>query len=357
MIHDIIKNIGHRFFPYLIEPYRKTRIWFNYWKNIPGQLHDAIQIRNKTFNFKMDEPVCLDTYYKGEDIKPSIPGIIFMVDGKLWHGGLSDRLRGIMTTFKVAQKKKIPFHIFWNYPFSLEDYLEPSGNIDWRIKEEDISFSQNEAYPVVIMETTEPQTHINNYLRLAMALYNPMIQTHVYSNAYNAKGEYAKLYHQLFKPSKKLQLEIDRHISAIGSEYVAFTFRFLNLLGDFVEHSMYSLTNDKKIELIDKIKIEFFSIIKKLPQNYKILITSDSVYFLKQIAIWDSRIYVVPGDVQNIDLVNKKNENAWTKTFVDQQLLMRAKKVYLMRTGRMYKSGFPCLAAEIGGIPFIDHKF
>ena len=71
----------------------------------------------------------------------------------------------------------------------------------------------------------------------------------------------------------------------------------------------------------------------------------------------DERIYIVPGDVKNIDLAKGEFKDAWLKTFTDQQLIMLAEKVYLMRTGRMYRSGFPRFAAEIGGRPFVYHQF
>ena len=66
---------------------------------------------------------------------------------------------------------------------------------------------------------------------------------------------------------------------------------------------------------------------------------------------------MVEGDIKNIDMTVGDFPEVWLKTFTDQQLLMGAKKVTLMRTGKMYKSGFPRFAAEVGGVEFIDHVF
>ena len=89
----------------------------------------------------------------------------------------------------------------------------------------------------------------------------------------------------------------------------------------------------------------------------KILVTSDSRKFLDLAADIDSRIYIVPGEVKNIDLLKGEYPDAWMKTFIDQQLLMHASHVTLMITGKMYNSGFPRFAAEVGGAQYSIHRF
>lgn len=355
--HNFLKNIAHSLFPFAIMPYRKFRVYMNYLGNIPNELHDAFIIRNGGKDFRMSYPDNLTSGYTEQSISPSVTGIIFMVDGKLFHGGPTDRLRGILTTYKFARQHNIPFHIHWVYPFHLTDYLIPAGELNWEIKDSEISYSAKEAYPVVIMQTNEPQTRLMNWLRLRMANYVRKKQIHVYSNADNARHSFYKLYHELFKPSPKLQAQLDLHLSKIGNKYYAFTFRFLNLLGDFKEHMQLTLSDEEANNLIGKVCDEFNVLAQDVPIDYKILVTSDSLRFLKIAQNLDSRIYIVPGMVQNIDLVKTRNEDAWMKTFVDQQLIMHAEKVYLLRTGKMYKSGFPEFAANIAQKTFFDHNF
>jgi len=109
--------------------------------------------------------------------------------------------------------------------------------------------------------------------------------------------------------------------------------------------------------LIRKVTDEFMSLAMRVPAQKKILITSDSPRFLRHISATEPRIYIVPGDVQHTDYAQNAGDDLWLKTFVDQHLLMHASRITLMRTGKMYKSGFPRFAAEVGGVEFIDHQF
>lgn len=359
-LYSFLRSIGHKYFPGLIVPFRETRIYIKYFGNIPDQIHDINQIKNGEYNFKSQDAISLEKYYTKDDNKNAIDGIVFMCDGKLFHGGPSDRIRGILTTYREAKKRNIPFFIHWNYPFNLEEFLVPSGPVNWKINDNYLSYSKNQAYPVVIMHTREPQALCNNRLRLKAALNilnNRSLQIHVYSNAPNSKRHYKKLYQELFKPSELLQKEINYHLNILGDLFYSFTFRFLELLGDFIDHSDIILSDDDAENLIAKVKTEFGKYLKRVPEDYKILVTSDSIRFLESIKCMDPRIYIVPGKIQNIDMIRKKNHSAWLKTFVDQQLIMHAEKVFLLRTGRMYKSGFPEFAAIIGGKPFYDIKF
>ena len=93
-----------------------------------------------------------------------------------------------------------------------------------------------------------------------------------------------------------------------------------------------------------------------MPKNYKCLVTSDSFTFLEHIKNIDERIYTIEGKISHIDFENSNKEEI-LKMFVDQNMIMGAKKVFLFKTEDMYKSGFSKLAARLGGKKFIYHKF
>ena len=167
------------------------------------------------------------------------------------------------------------------------------------------------------------------------------------------------MYKELFKPSNLLSEEINKHLEALGENYWSFSFRFCMLLGDFTDVATVvpePLSPKESEELIYKNIKELQTLMKDLPEGYKCLITSDSRIFLEKVATVDRRIYIVPGQISHID-VDKKSEDAWLKVFVDQNLIMKADKVFLLKTGRMYKSGFAEYAALIGGKEFIYHDF
>lgn len=275
-----------------------------------------------------------------------------MYDGLILHGGLTDRERGLLTTYKEAKRRGIPFYIHWNHPFELTDYLQPA-TFDWRIKPEEISYSAADSFPVLIQD----HWRVSSRLRLTGALRNRRKQTLVYSNSDNGRGSYAELYKELFRPTERLERAIKFHLDKLGEHYWAFSFRFIGLLGDFKDQPDYRLTNDEKEKFMAKVVAEFKKQLRQVPHNYKVLVATDSPEFLKLAPSIDSRIYVVEGDVKHLDITKSENEDVWLKTFVDQYLLMNAKKVILMRTDRMYKSGFPRFAAEVGGKGFCYHRF
>lgn len=284
--------------------------------------------------------------------RPAKEGIVCMYDGRILHGGLTDRVRGLLTTYREARCRKIPFYIHWDHPFRLEEFLEPA-TFDWRIRPEEIARSARHAFPVLIQD----HRRVSNRLRLLGALFRRRRQTLVYSNADNAKGHYAQLFRELFRPTPLVEREVSRHLEALGGRYWAFSFRFIGLLGDFHDQQKDRLSPQEAGRFIKKVTDEFLKELEAVPEGHRVLVATDSPTFLRLAPTLDPRIYVVEGDLKHLDMSPGDYREAWLKTFVDQFLLMRASRVTLMRTGRMYRSGFPRFAAEVGGVPFVDHPF
>lgn len=290
---------------------------------------------------------------------PEKEGVIFMCDGKLNHGGLTDRLRGLLTSFEHAQKRRIPFYINWHSPFILEQYLQPN-EIDWRISPKQISYNKRYAFPVMLWEyAADKHRSLANKINLDMALINPKKQVHVYSNSNNSKGRYATLFSKLFKPTPLVKNELNSHLDKLGLHYWSFSFRFQQLLGDFKDICGITLSTQEQESLIKQVISEVKHVMTDIPENYKVLVASDSMRFIDAIKNLDTRFYSVEGRISHVDLDSSANDNTdvWLKTFIDQLLIMNAEKVFLFKTGQMYNSGFPRFAAEIGGKPFILHEF
>ena len=298
-------------------------------------------------------------YNRGDSIvKKAGNRVIFMCDGELYHGGLTDRIRGALTTYYLAKRFKMPFFINWISPFKLETYLEP--NIyDWRISPEEIDYDIRISTPLVF-HTFPPKRYwkrnLLSFYILLQWLAKKGKDKHVYTNFYFPKYRFPILYKELFRPSNILLEEINKHSVILGKNYWSFSFRFHKLLGDFNDVIGEPLSPKAAEELIYKNIKELKALIQDLPQCYKCLITSDSKIFLDKVASIDSRIYIIPGQISHID-VDKSSDNVWLKCFVDQNLIMNAEKVFLLRTGDMYKSGFAEFAALIGEKEFIYHSF
>ena len=174
---------------------------------------------------------------------------------------------------------------------------------------------------------------------------------------YKRQGHYAGLFRELFRPTPLVQREVDRHLKELGAKYHAFSFRFIGLLGDFHDQQEDRLLPGEAEAFLAKVADEFRKELKAVPEGHRVLVATDSPTFLSLAPKLDPRIYVVEGDLKHLDMSPGDYREAWLKTFVDQFLLMHASKVTLMRTGRMYRSGFPRFAAEVGGVPFADHAF
>ena len=187
---------------------------------------------------------------------PSI--YLFRVDGRVGHGGMFDRLKGLISVYAVAKAQGKPFRILFTYPFRLETYLEPR-DYDWRLREGELSerfpkarpvFAYGECYnPVRIMKKRRRQTHF--YYG-----YNSLDKINEH---FGTDYDWGRLYHELFRPTPYLQQYLDHYQKEIGSDYIVVHTRFLNLLGDKTETDINpELPVEQRQALMDQIieKIE-----------------------------------------------------------------------------------------------------
>ena len=283
--------------------------------------------------------------------RPSGKMIVQIVEkGHFYSGGMADRFKGAVTAFAWSKINGAEFRIKYDYPFRLEDYLEPA-EYDWRLKEED--FLKSILHTRVLYARGEPG-------RRLMKLKTGR-QVHYYGNMncleYMARQtglsfDWGTLYKELFRPGKCLSECLQEQRKAIGTkDYVAAVFRFQNMLGDFKEYSFKSLEDrDAKENLIDKC----LSAVKGLAERYpgqKILVTSDSATFLSRVSAFDF-VYVIPGKVVHLGSEAGEDYDVYMKSFVDFYMLSESSHVYCIGTQEMYPSEFPMYAAKINDIPF-----
>lgn len=303
-----------------------------------------------TFTSQLDYRRSLAKYYSSHTEEEYIsPSIIYMADGKIIHGGLADRIRGMVTLYVFSKKKGIDYRIYFTSPFLLSDYLEPNL-FDWQIDKRELSYNSSVSKAVIVKNN-----RIDNdiYLEKRLGKYVGKVQLHVYTNASSKNVDFKKEFAELFKPSGALNAALETNMRALREEYVSITFRFQQLLGDFKEGNYRKLDDSDKTKLIERCD----QFVNEVRQNHstmnKILITSDSVSYLKHATEKFNFVYTIPGVVLHIDYTNNGAGLAYMKSFVDLFMLSRAKKLYSFSTGPMYKdSGFAELAAAIGGNPY-----
>lgn len=307
-------------------------------------------------NFRFRHKLLLPLYKGKTDRKTKISGektIIYMVQPETtFSGGLSDRLRGIVSIYAECKRQGLPFRIVFE-PLHLEDYLLPN-QYDWRIDEDDVCWDTKMVYPCVLLtyhnNSKNSWQHFVQSTVLKSYIRKPYKQIHIYSNMICRDREYAPLFHELFKPVPELQRLIGYHLKRLGGEngYISLTFRFRQLLGDFKEGGETLPWNERKSYIEKCVKA-----VEKLHEKHvgqKILVTADSHTFLEELSRQGFPfVYVMPGKVVHIGFTFDADKKIYMKSFLDMYMLSLAHTVYQALDTKLMRSSFPIRAALMGG--------
>lgn len=202
-----------------------------------------------------------------------------------FSGGLSDRLRGIVSVYAECKRQGRPFRIVFE-PLHLEDYLAPN-EYDWRIWEDEIDWDLAKSYPCVLLTYhNDPHNSWQHFVQssvLRSYFRKHCHQLHVFTNMIPSDEEYQTLFHELFRPTDDLQQLIGYHLEKLGGKgnYISCTFRFRQLLGDFKEGGD-TLPVEQREAYIERC----IETVKKLHKQYgdkNILVTADSSTFLSEL--------------------------------------------------------------------------
>jgi len=278
--------------------------------------------------------------------------VIFMADGVMHHGGLCDRLKGIISVYSICKSKNIPFRIFFVSPFPLYDYLLPN-QYDWKIDESDICRHKKEALPVFCGNNG---THVETpFLRrwLVKNVKKDFKQIHIYTNVPLIKNKkFSILFNELFKPSDEIIRSIKDFKSQIKPNYVTASFRFSKLLGDFKDEAYSVLDEEDRISLMNQAKDEIIKLREKVGEEKDIVLMSDSSTFIKYTTTQLPYVKFIPGVPVHMDFANSSEKASFMKDFLDLLVISEADDVYLFKNPQMYNSAFPRIGALIGNRPF-----
>lgn len=263
--------------------------------------------------------------------------VIFMVDGKIHHGGMADRLRGLVSAYNISLELGFAFKIHFVSPYKLEDYLLPN-TFDWTIKDNEISYNSKFSKVAYIRShTINPHRLKESIDRAKRGKYK---QLHIYSNAEYFPRPFSTCFAELFKKADDMQELINWNKSQIGYIYISVTFRFQQLLGDFKEGNFQVLDEKDANVLIDECLEAVNKIHKMHPEYKKVLVTSESPTFLNAVTQFDY-VHVIPGDVQHIDFNSSLIDRSVNlKSFVDLFMISEAEKSILVYSEPLYLSAF-----------------
>lgn len=292
-------------------------------------------------------------YYNQKDNEQN-KDVVFTCNGWIWHGGLADRIKGMIGVYDWCQQNGRVFRINFTHPFCLQDYLIPN-QYDWIPQR--ISYDRRHTIPRVCLMEPRTSRHKDVLSRrdelivswLDDNLNFKQFQVHVYTNMFRQDVDYSKCFHELFKPCERLQKEIDGHLQNIGGKYISISFRFTTLLGDFTDCTGAPLPENEQKQLIERSLNVVHEIASYAPVHDKILITADSEKFLSRVMNVEN-VYVIPGKVGHIDYDHGEDVNM--KTFLDFYMISEAEKVYLAKGPSMYNSAFAKTAAMVNNRPF-----
>lgn len=282
--------------------------------------------------------------------KPNRTTIVICFDGVVSHGGLLDRLKGIISFYEMAQLSNVDFKIYFNHPFHLSDFLEPN-HVDWKINQlkfnpiqDTVLYLMNnfEVNPLNLIHPTKKKTY---FVYCNIDYLQTMHTSYSESEIHNL---WRKNYQILFKQSAVLQQEI---LKLPQENSIVCHTRFTTLMGDFADTTSIVLNEDEKVVLVDKI-LEKINIIQLQNENMPIYVLSDSIAFLNIIKE-NANFKTLPGTPKHVDVKNSTSSmGEHLKTFTDFYFMSKCEQVFLVKIDNMYNSGFSKYAAIIGNKPF-----
>lgn len=286
--------------------------------------------------------------------------VVFMaLNETTFSGGLSDRLRGIVSVYAECKRQGRPFRIVFE-PLHLEDYLAPN-EYDWRIGEDEIDWDLTKSYPCVLLtyhnDSHNSWQHFVQSSVLRSYFRKHCHQLHVFTNMIPSDEEYRTLFHELFRPTDDLQQLIGYHLEKLGGKgnYISCTFRFRQLLGDFKEGGD-TLPVEQREAYIERC----IETVKKLHKQYgdkNILVTADSSTFLSELKEKSlPYVYVMPGKVVHLGFTADASKTVYMKSFLDMYMLSFSGTVYQATDKLLMRSTFPQRSALLGGTPYREIK-
>ena len=284
--------------------------------------------------------------------------IICMYDGRMDHGGIADRLRGVVSSYDVCKQLGYDFRIFFNHPFRLEDYLVPA-QVDWRIRDDELCYNPQDAEAMFCGSNGTLVEPFFQRLWFMKRFREAHRQLHVYTNALllPRSQRYGELFRELFKPSERLEQALARYSQPLKGCYVTMSLRFIGLLDDFKERDGRHIAPEEQQRLMDRCVDKIRELHASEAPGKLVLLTSDSTRFLNYAAGCLDFVRFIPGDVVHIDYADKTSDDINMKLFVDMFMISRAERAFLLQAQGMYNSGFPRRAAQITGIPFTHIRF
>tara|TARA_B100000029_G_scaffold482979_1_gene533695 strand:+ start:168 stop:1130 length:963 start_codon:yes stop_codon:yes gene_type:complete len=297
-------------------------------------------------------------FKKDQDYKNKKLLIYYCCDFSL-SGGLTDRLKGIISAYQISNITKRNFQIICNKPFSMINVLH-ENKIKWHTNQKELqkkNLWMAKHYNLIDLTN---KTLIKKSIQKISNDKSNIIALKInqdYSTILNQYSQNSLEWNEYFDHLFHLSPFTKESISSYSKKYnwnqvIGIHCRFINLLGDNIEHGKV-LSKNKQIKIIQKIISNLEKILIK-NINHKILVCSDSNHFLsviKENPQLQKNIIVIEGtpkhsEKNDIDSMDLK------KIIQDFFILGECKEINSIIFDGMYPSAFPKYAAKLKNKPF-----
>ena len=272
--------------------------------------------------------------------------VIYMADGLIKHGGLCDRIWGMVSAYNYFKKTKLSYKIHFCHPYHLTEYLLPN-RYDWKYSG-GIIRSAKFSKSFYVGDTLNETNVLNAFSNICKRQF---MQSHLYTNVHIYRDEFSRSFNELFKPSEALTHEIEHQLQSIGDKYISVSFRFRNAFGDLNEPDSLPLRQEQQRKLTEECLKCIKNIHNLHPGYKKILLTCDSKIFIERAKDLDY-IYVIPGEISHVDFDQKELFRSQLKTFLDLFMLSKSEEIYYVVSNLTYHGSFAYTASLIGNRPY-----
>jgi hypothetical protein len=304
-------------------------------------------IRSKILFFKHFKNVKLSKVSKEKQV-------IICFDGFSQHGGLVDRLKGVLSFFEASKQAGFQFKIYHKFPYDLEDFLEPN-QYQWLAKEEDMQWSLfNTTFLYSMLDfKLNPLLYLKKTKKNKIFVYNNLDYfTTIFPKLTpdELKIKWSLSFKELFKKSVYLQKKIDEQ--RLEKDRIAIHSRFTSVLGDFVDTVTPIWSQEKQLKAFSAL-MKNINLIKEKSKTLSLYVFSDSVIYLEYMKE-NTNFKFLEGEPLHPD--NKKgldyNLEEHAKTFIDFFALAESAEIVMVRLPNMYSSAYPKYASCLNNIPF-----
>lgn len=290
------------------------------------------------------------------------PCIVFMLNNVMMHGGLLDRIKGIITASVIAEHMGYALRVYVDKKsFNLFKFILP---VDANIiaSEEDVKYNVWTGVPVLLYNLTKiKKEEIIHSFRGQKSQYHLYCNLDLLKQFYPCErqeglnGIWRGRFNSLFTFNSYFS-HFAEGIFCGATNICGIHLRFVSLLGDFKEVVDNALPQEEKSSLVNKCLGHIRGIIETgLHEKY--LVVSDSVCFLNDLRqsmpnteLGGKLIVLDGGAVAHIDLDH--SEEVLQKTILDFYLLSRCSVVYQVLAAGMYNSQFCRYAAVLGNATY-----